>query len=155
MYKSSSGNTSCISIHLRPHKPNFGKYILAITRYPIELESYSYPSERGTFKLRKRREKCLYVINFELFTHISVNIIIIIHLLQTRGSYRKHNQTTQEHKRWLVISALQIRRCLQTSNTDMSKSLLQRPQVQRHLPIIIQGSGSERNEGILTSKLRG
>jgi len=37
-----------------------------------------------------------------------VNIEIIIHLLQTRGSYHKHNQTTQEHKKWLVIAHYRI-----------------------------------------------
>jgi len=48
------------------------------------------------------------MINFELFTHISVNIIVIIHLLQTCGPYHRHNQTTQEHKKWLVLAHYRI-----------------------------------------------
>jgi len=36
---------------------------------------------------------------FELFINISVNIIIIIHSLQTRGPYHRHNQTMQEHEK--------------------------------------------------------
>jgi len=45
------------------------------------------------------------MIRFEIFIHISVNIVrIIIHLFQTRGPYHRHNQTTQEHKKWLDIA---------------------------------------------------
>jgi len=48
------------------------------------------------------------MINFELFTHISVNIEIIIRLLQTHGPYHKHNQTTQEHKKQLLTAYYRI-----------------------------------------------
>ena len=69
----------------------------------------------------------------------------IIHLLQTRGRYHRHNQTTQDHEKWLVISALQ-NRCLHTTNTSRSKTLYQHPTVASftHIIQVVVGLGLGR-----------
>jgi len=51
------------------------------------------------------------MIHFELFTHMLVNTIIIIHLSQIRGPCHRHNHTTQEHKKWLAIAHYRIGVC--------------------------------------------
>ena len=51
-------------------------------------------SKEVHLRLAREVKKCMHIINFELFMHISLDIIIIImiHLLQTRGSHHRHDQ---------------------------------------------------------------
>jgi len=79
-----------------------------------------------------------------------VNIIIIIYLLQTRGQYHRYNQTTQEHKEWLVIAHHRIGGvCTWPTHFYSAPSVASFT----HRNTGIQYW--ERNEGILTSKLWG
>ena len=95
------------------------------------------------------------MINFELFTHISVNIIVIIHLLQTRGPYHRHNQTTQEHKKWLVLAHYRIGGVCRRTTLILAKRFYSAPSIASFTHHNTGIQQWERNEGILTSKICG
>jgi len=84
-----------------------------------------------------------------------VNIEIIIHLLQTRGSYHKHNKTTQEHKKRLVVAHYRIGGVCRRPTLILVKHFYSAPRVASFTLRNIGIQQWERNEGIQTSKLWG
>jgi len=82
--------------------------------------------------------------------HILVNIIIIIiHLLRTRGPYHRHNQTTQEHKKWSTIAQID----LEDNDLQRVHPLRQeRRNNENSLPIIARFVPYKKRNEFLTNK---
>jgi len=97
----------------------------------------------------------LYTIHFEWFIHTSVSIIMIIHLWQTRRVYHKHNQTMQEHKKWLAIAHYRIGVCTRPTQIGEKHFKNSTPTVASSTHYNTGIQWWKRNEGILTSKLWG